>query len=368
MDRIIYGIKKIFNNNGWLYKTNISYLSCKLFLCCNSFKAYAWLYQLTEEIYHFDENRVGDLDYCLYCKYSHDEFEKVAQILQSYDFVDIKSHHKERALMYEYQNKKIILMKKSGGIVLIDSNNIYVLVDDLYKNSHVELSRYVREIITRVVEEDDFYIMHAAAVEKNGEVIVIAGDKGAGKTTMLLSLMENGYNIISNDRIFLGIREENLFCYAWPGAVAISVDAIYKGMIDVQVIKNLNNMIYPQQRIRDLKKFIENPNCYAQEFSEDKFDLSCRELANLKGVQFISKGKVKKIVIISVNEVTTKKSENFFLYPEDPSYPNWLQLKKNSNEGEKGIVYVKEMANNFSCTVELKHDKNDLDIIKSFLS
>lgn len=50
---------------------------------------------------------------------------------------------------------------------------------------------------------------HAAAVAKNGRGVLILGDKGSGKTSLMLALcLTQGYEMIGNDSIVLGGKEE----------------------------------------------------------------------------------------------------------------------------------------------------------------
>ena len=75
-------------------------------------------------------------------------------------------------------------------------------------------------LLLTILKRLNIFVWHSAAVTKNGKAVLLAGASGSGKTTTALSLIRNGYQILSDDTVFLAKngtgafvlgREKNLF-------------------------------------------------------------------------------------------------------------------------------------------------------------
>lgn len=56
--------------------------------------------------------------------------------------------------------------------------------------------------------------LHGAAVEKNGQGMLLLGKQGSGKTSLCLELCRNyGYSIVGNDLVLVGLGEGGAFLY-----------------------------------------------------------------------------------------------------------------------------------------------------------
>ncbi|MDQ4123968.1 MAG: hypothetical protein M3134_00005, partial [Actinomycetota bacterium] len=76
-----------------------------------------------------------------------------------------------------------------GGSVEAAHENLWGLIDAL---------RYgMLELCERRLES--FVTLHAAAVARGGELVLLAGESGAGKTTLTLALLDAGWTYLSDD-------------------------------------------------------------------------------------------------------------------------------------------------------------------------
>ncbi|MCU4675572.1 HprK-related kinase A [Catenovulum sp. 2E275] len=61
-----------------------------------------------------------------------------------------------------------------------------------------------------------FFIMHAAAIEKNNKVIVLPAQSGAGKSTLSAALSYNGWRLFSDELALFSLKNKLLYPLARP--------------------------------------------------------------------------------------------------------------------------------------------------------
>ncbi|MGW5689101.1 hypothetical protein [Nonomuraea sp. NPDC003754] len=68
----------------------------------------------------------------------------------------------------------------------------------------IGVRKAVREVMVAYCERQRYAMLHASAVHKDGLLVVIAGDKGAGKTTLALdAVLRHGFDYVSNDHLIV---------------------------------------------------------------------------------------------------------------------------------------------------------------------
>ncbi len=98
-----------------------------------------------------------------------------------------------------------------------------------------------------VLKQRGFLILHANAIEVKGKVVVIAGDKGYGKSTLTAALQANGHRVVSDDITAISIKKNNVYIMPglpnvklWPDAVkAIGLDPEMFPLVHSQMSKRL---------------------------------------------------------------------------------------------------------------------------------
>ena len=80
---------------------------------------------------------------------------------------------------------------------------------------------------TIFAEIDDFMVLHAGVVERNGRTVILAGPPGAGKTTLVLELLKDGYGFFSDD--FCPIHKVTRRVHPFPRSVWVVDDDPNKG-------------------------------------------------------------------------------------------------------------------------------------------
>ncbi len=66
-----------------------------------------------------------------------------------------------------------------------------------------------------------YFLLHAFAAAKDGHAALLVGASGSGKTTSGLSLVLNGWELLSNDVVALQARPEGVFALPVPDMVSI---------------------------------------------------------------------------------------------------------------------------------------------------
>ena len=80
-------------------------------------------------------------------------------------------------------------------------------------------------------------VLHSSAAFKNGNVVIISGDKGAGKSTILLELVEHcGYQILSGDKVLVTLNSQGRpVASGWPDYPHLGYSTIrkYEGLSEI---------------------------------------------------------------------------------------------------------------------------------------
>jgi len=88
--------------------------------------------------------------------------------------------------------------------------------------------RLSRDIIKHLYLQDNSIFFHGGMISYEGKGICFLGDKKAGKTSIMLSLLAtNNASFISNDDVSVTINEAgNCVGYGWPRAISIRKDSL----------------------------------------------------------------------------------------------------------------------------------------------
>ncbi len=85
---------------------------------------------------------------------------------------------------------------------------------------YIELVNYFYNM-----EENDWLaFIHASAVEKNNDALLLTSPGGYGKSTMTALLLLNGYNFLADD--FVPVSSLNLKAYPFPAALSLKNDSV----------------------------------------------------------------------------------------------------------------------------------------------
>jgi hypothetical protein len=118
--------------------------------------------------------------------------------------------------LYRLGDTDHYLCQKTNTNLVFDHKNRTIRIY-LTETSKIQLIELIRDLIIKNEESNGTLILHSSAVLLEGESYVIAGGKGAGKSTMLLEfLTSTPSRLIAGDRLFLTVNEDSLTLKGWP--------------------------------------------------------------------------------------------------------------------------------------------------------
>lgn len=92
------------------------------------------------------------------------------------------------------------------------------------RNLAITTRKAIREVLLDYCEAHRYVMLHASAVADDERVIVVAGDKGSGKTTLAVNAaLMRGYQYLSNDHLILYHSGEGLVVTSLPTPIPVKV-------------------------------------------------------------------------------------------------------------------------------------------------
>jgi hypothetical protein len=202
----------------------------------------------------------------------------------------------------------------------------------------LEVARFVREIIVGHLQKEGWTVIHAAAVSFNNRAVLIAGPKGAGKTTTLIGLIAAGFQYISNDRVLIKGNLNRIDLIPFSGTIDIGLGTLLDYEWGESTIRQWETLLYPQRRLR-ADEVLKLPTSRWSELA-DKICLMPEELVRLfsgsahKQSAILSialfpkivEGNKNRISFSNINERETVNilQESIVTTLGDKSFPHWL--------------------------------------------
>jgi HprK-related kinase B len=109
---------------------------------------------------------------------------------------------------YDHASARVILKKRSGVVHYLWGDRCYA-VGELVRHPQ-QLFNLVGLAFGRALRRRGHLALHASGVARAGAGIGFVGPSGSGKSTLALTLMDFGYDYVSNDRLFLGEGAEGV--------------------------------------------------------------------------------------------------------------------------------------------------------------
>ena len=94
--------------------------------------------------------------------------------------------------------------------------------DGLWLASHPLLTLPLMEALKRRGQ----YSLHAAGLSLNGRALLLAGGRGAGKSTLAITLLRAGFGFLGDDIVFLSRDDDGLRVSAFPDEIDVTDETV----------------------------------------------------------------------------------------------------------------------------------------------
>lgn len=102
---------------------------------------------------------------------------------------------------------------------------------------HQVAARYIRVLLRlqTLVQGGEVFV-HGGLAQIAGRGVAVMGDKRAGKTSTILSLLERGAALVSNDDVSFSLAGAEIAATGWPRAISVRRDTFGALGIDLQTL------------------------------------------------------------------------------------------------------------------------------------
>lgn len=225
------------------------------------------------------------------------------------------------------EDAHIIISDRRDEIIVKRANSFYIITDSL-----PAVSRIVREILTRTLENNGYLPINAGGIQYNNTSILICPNSKDGHVPLMLDIVSNLHaNIIAHEIIYC--KQSDTKIYAYPTAWSVTLPEINRHSAIQKVLKQDYELLYSQYPFWN-----EDSNNHSSIVAYPKriVEITPKEIAELLGVNLIDTAIPKLLVFVSIQEKTSyyelSKSETLALVEEqfyhlyEDDYPDVMRL------------------------------------------
>lgn len=104
-----------------------------------------------------------------------------------------------------------------------------VIAASLAENPELVSQVLINTILTNMIMQHRYSMLHASALIKDGNILLLQAPHGTGKSTTALRLLLNGYKLLSDSMVYIGERGDEL----WMGGFPVGRIKLRKDMLPV---------------------------------------------------------------------------------------------------------------------------------------
>lgn len=192
---------------------------------------------------------------------------------------------------------------------------IGILLEDMNRDNQLYLKRALINLNNRILESKGVIFIHASSISYNGNGIMFIGERGNGKTTnMLYMLNQKGIEYVANDRTGIKLNKETgkVEMLGIPSSINVRPGSIEKNStLKTKLMPVLSKKGY-YELIKDTdNKSMKSRMCLTIQEIKDNLGITERPISILQGIVFLNYDQniEYNVANISLEEMTKKLEE-----------------------------------------------------------
>lgn len=185
-----------------------------------------------------------------------------------------------------------ICIQDREGILLLNKvkKEVVAIYYQLTDNNIQLIGELIISLFGIKLEQNGYFYLHSACVEKNGKGIAIIGARGTGKTTLLNILLQNQFNFVCNSHLGIKNANNDIIANGTPSRIGIRVETLYKAINPI-----VRERIIEYSEIK--KRFGENIEENINEYGKKKFNIKMNEIKKIYNVDIKKETNVKMFLV-----------------------------------------------------------------------
>lgn len=224
--------------------------------------------------------------------------QKVDSIISIFPYCKISNNYKLLKLCetgYADGAYRTLIHHENGIMVHKKQHSIYVFLKETNENDTLEfIENIINTTIAKLLEADNILFLHASCFCKNGEAIAVVGNKNTGKTSILCEMLQQGYDMLSNDKIGISFINQEVKAFGIPSSIGIRLATIDKCFSEENKNK-LANLPQWKEVILQTKKDL-----------SQKINISLKDFVELFHCKIVQQSRLRWII---VNEYTENEEK-----------------------------------------------------------
>ncbi|WP_195543637.1 hypothetical protein [Massiliimalia timonensis] len=226
--------------------------------------------------------------------------EEYTKIIENLSFEYCTKLFYDMSSGYKYEDDNFYMVSKDLKLWLtiynkINHNILFLRINKEIYNVH--LSQMIKDPINAKSLLSGQLLLHSSAVSLFGKIILFPAQKAAGKSTLLMSLLNYSGNYLGNDSNFISVEDSSIICKKNPHCIRLGKETVQYNAILKEFFSNIDN--------QNIAKML-----YANIIMNGKIQFVPSALAKIYSRNCIEKdGKKVSFIIFPTLDLTIDKNE-----------------------------------------------------------